>query len=227
LVVEASWRNRIASGARNASVDDVLLPLAAPPRRLPGVVTGPSRVASRADQQLAGRLARRDPAALAELHAAYGRTVLGFLMRALGDRASAEDVFQQVFLEAWERGSAYDPARAAPLTWLMSIARSRAIDQLRRRVPEPRDPASALALLEGDEDPAAALDAQLEQWRFAHLLGLLPAEEADVLRRRFYAGLSQREIAAATGIPLGTVKMRMVQALGRLRELIETQEREA
>jgi RNA polymerase sigma-70 factor, ECF subfamily len=121
-------------------------------------------------------------------------------------------------------GSAYDPARAAPLTWLMSIARSRAIDRLRRRVPEPRDPAGALEMLAGDEDPAAAIDAQ---WRFAHLLGLLPPEEADVLRWRFYAGLSQREIAAATGIPLGTVKMRMVRALRRLRELIETREREA
>ena len=76
----------------------------------------------------------------------------------------------------------------------MTIARSRAIDQLRRRVPEPRDPAGSLALLEG------------------------------VLRRRFYGGRSQREIAAETGIPLGTVKMRMVQALARLRELIDEEE---
>jgi RNA polymerase sigma-70 factor, ECF subfamily len=189
-------------------------------------VPGTPRVASRADRQLATRLRRCDPAALTELHAAYGRTVLGFLVRVLGDRASAEDVFQQVFLEAWQTGPAYDPKRSAPLTWLMSIARSRAIDQLRRRVPEPRDPAGALALLDGEADPAAALDAQVEQWRFAHLLGLLPAEEADVLRRRFYAGLTQREIAAATGMPLGTVKMRMVQALRRLRELIEGEERE-
>jgi RNA polymerase sigma-70 factor (ECF subfamily) len=133
-------------------------------------------------------------------------------------------VFQQVFLEAWQRGARYDPERAAPLTWLMAIARSRAIDHLRRRVPEPRDPAGALALLEGEADPAAALDALVEQWRFAHLLGELPGEEADVLRRRFYAGQSQREIAAATGIALGTVKMRMVQGLRRLRELIDAEE---
>ena len=178
----------------------------------------------RADQRLADGLRRRDPAALSELHASCGRTVLGFLVRSLGDRASAEDVFQQVFLEAWQRGPSYDPGRAAPLTWLMTIARSRAIDHLRRRVPEPRDPAGSLALLEGDVDPGLNIDALAEQWHFAHLLGRLPAEEEDALRRRFYAGLSQREISAATGIPLGTVKMRMVQALRRLRDLIEAEE---
>ena len=103
----------------------------------------------------------------------------------------------------------------------MTIARSRAIDQLRRRVPEPRDPAGSLALLEGEADPGASIDDLVEQWRMAHLLGRLPAEQADLLRRRFYGGRSQSEIAAETGIPLGTVKMRMVQALARLREMID------
>ena len=93
-------------------------------------------------------------------------------------------------------------------------------------MPEPRDPAGALALLDaGAEDPDG-IDALVEQWRIADLLGRLPETEADVLRRRFYRGESQREIAAATGIPLGTVKMRMVQALERLRRLIEAEERE-
>jgi RNA polymerase sigma-70 factor (ECF subfamily) len=64
----------------------------------------------------------------------------------------------------------------------------------------------------------------VEEWRFAHLLGLLPEAEADILRRRFYDGTTQREIAQATGIPLGTVKMRMVQGLGRLRTLIDAEE---
>ena len=64
-------------------------------------------------------------------------------------------------------------------------------------------------------------DDLVEQWRMAHLLGRLPPEQADLLRRRFYGGRSQSEIAAETGIPLGTVKMRMVQALARLREMID------
>ena len=196
----------------------VAIPIAPAPRRLPL-----PRMKGH-ESQLADGLRRRDPDAISRLHAEYGRTVLGFLIRTLHNRATAEDVFQQVFLEAWERGPSYDPARGTPLSWLMAIARSRAIDQLRRRVPEPRDPAGSLALLEGEADPEAGVDALAEQWRIAHLLGRLPAEQADLLRRRFYGGRSQSEIAAETGIPLGTVKMRMVQALERLRQLIEEDE---
>jgi RNA polymerase sigma-70 factor, ECF subfamily len=176
------------------------------------------------DRQLADGLRRRDPDALARLHAEYGGTLLGFLVRTLRNRATAEDVFQQVMLEVWQRGPDYDPGRASPLTWLMTIARSRAVDQIRRRVPEPRDPAGSLALLEGEADPETDIDALVEQWRMAHLLTRLPEEEADLLRRRFYGGRSQREIAEATGIPLGTVKRRMVQALARLRDLIDEEE---
>ena len=193
----------------------VATPIALAPRRL----VRPRM--TRDDRQLADGLGRRDADTIARLHSEYGRTVLGFLARTLRDRATAEDVFQQVFLEAWQRGPSFDPERGTVLTWLMTIARSRAIDQLRRRVPEPRDPAGSLALLESETDPGASIDALVEQWRMAHLLGRLPAEQADLLRRRFYGGRSQSEIAAETGIPLGTVKMRMVQALARLREMIE------
>jgi RNA polymerase sigma-70 factor, ECF subfamily len=72
----------------------------------------------------------------------------------LGDRGAAEDVHQQVFLEVWQRAPGYDPYRASIFTWIMAIARSRAVDELRRRVPEPRDPGeqSALGLAE-DDDP--------------------------------------------------------------------------
>jgi RNA polymerase sigma-70 factor (ECF subfamily) len=173
----------------------------------------------RAERRLATRLASRDPDALRELYALHGRATFGFLSRLLGDRAEAEDVQQQVFLEAWQRAERYDPERAGLLTWLLQIARSRAIDQLRRRVPEPRDPASTVALADGADD--SRIDELLEHWRMAGELALLPPEEADLLRRRFYVGQSQTEIAAATGLPLGTVKSRMVSGLRRLRESLE------
>jgi RNA polymerase sigma-70 factor (ECF subfamily) len=149
---------------------------------------------------------------------------MGFLVRLLGNRATAEDVFQQVFFEAWQRGPDYEPERASPLTWIMAIARSRAVDQLRKRVPEPRDPTGSLTLADTRADHEA-VDELLERWRFAALLARLPGEEADLLRRRFYEGATQSEIAAATGIPLGTVKMRMVQGLARLRGLLDAEER--
>jgi RNA polymerase sigma-70 factor (ECF subfamily) len=188
------------------------------------VVAAVHRTASSEERQLADGLRRRDERALVELHSACGPTVMGFLVRLLGDRATAEDVFQQVFFEAWQRGPDYEPERASPLTWIMAIARSRAVDQLRKRVPEPRDPTGSLTLADTRADHEA-VDELLERWRFAALLARLPAEEADLLRRRFYEGATQSEIAAATGIPLGTVKMRMVQGLARLRGLLDAEER--
>src|SRR4051794_6274656 len=170
----------------------------------------------REERRLAQRLARRDPDALRELHDLHGRATFGFLLRTLGDRATAEDVQQQVFLEAWQRGERYDADRGGLLTWLLTIARSRAIDHLRRRVPEPRDPASAVAL--ADRADESRVDDLLEHWRMAGELAQLPVEQSELLRRRFYLGQSQTEIAEATGVPLGTVKSRMVTGLERLRE---------
>jgi RNA polymerase sigma-70 factor (ECF subfamily) len=191
----------------------------APRRRSHGKMLGTMAARDRAERRLAKRLARRDPEALRELHALHGAAIFGFLVRGLGDRAAAEDVQQQVFLEAWERGDRYDPERAGLRVWLLAIARSRAIDQLRRRVPEPRDPSSAVALAErGDE---TRLDELVEHWHLVAQLERLPAEEADLLRRRFYLDQSQSQIAAATGIPLGTVKTRMSSGLRRLRTALE------
>jgi RNA polymerase sigma-70 factor (ECF subfamily) len=168
---------------------------------------------------------RRERGALDRLYGEYAGTVLAYLINTLGDRGAAEDVHQQVFLEVWQRAPTYDPKRAGLLTWIMTIARSRAIDELRRRVPEPRDPvhSSTLAVAR-DDDPEVSPEAMVERWRVAHLLSHLRPDEARLLRMRFYEGLSQSEIAERTGVPLGTVKMRMVAALERLRDLVGEEE---
>ncbi len=171
---------------------------------------------------MAAGLRAQDPRALETAYEEFGRAVFGYLRQAVGDHGAAEDIQQQVFTELWRRGPAYDPERSSILSFLMTIARSRAIDHLRRRVPEPRDPSTSAELADGGV--TAPADALVERWRVAHLLSRIPREEADLLRLRFYAGLSQREIAERTDIPLGTVKMRMVAALGRLRELIDAEE---
>jgi RNA polymerase sigma-70 factor (ECF subfamily) len=101
---------------------------------------------------------------------------------------------------------------------VLTIARSRAIDELRRRRPEPLDPAE---LPEPAVAGAAPQDQALDRWRMAHLLAQLPAEERRLLELRFYAELSQSEIAAETGVALGTVKTRMVRGLERLRGLMD------
>lgn len=179
------------------------------------------RRSARDERRVRAALADRDPEAVALLQATYGSTVLGYLRYVLRDEHTADDVFQRVMIQAWRDGAAFNAARGSLLTWLMTIARSRALDELRRRVPEPVDPASVATLHEAhasDEDPGEQIAAQ---WRLRHLLGQLPAAEARLLRMRFELGLSQSEIALATGIALGTVKMRMSRALQRLRDLIE------
>lgn len=179
------------------------------------------RQPTRDEKRLAQRLRRRDRGVLADLYATYGRATFGFLLRALDDRGAAEDVQQQVFLEAWQRGPDYDPRRAAPGTWLMTIARSRAIDHMRRRRPEPVDPHVAAGLDAGAPDRALA---ELhDSWWLAATLAELPHDEAEPLRLRFAQGLSQVEIAELLELPLGTVKTRMTRALGRLRVAIEEQ----
>ena len=179
----------------------------------------------RSARGFAQALRRRERAALDGLYGEYAPTVLGYLVNTLGDRGAAEDVHQQVFLEVWQRAPDYDPGRASVLTWIMTIARSRAIDELRRRVPEPADPSedTAFRIVE-DPDPELSPDALVERWRMAHLLSRLRPEEAELLRMRFYDELSQSEIAERTEIPLGTVKMRMVAALRRLRDLVDQEE---
>jgi RNA polymerase sigma-70 factor (ECF subfamily) len=172
--------------------------------------------AARRERRIARTLARGDHDAIADLQAEYGRTLLGYLVDTLRDRGAAEDVYQQVLLEAWQRGPSYDPRRASLLGWLLMIARSRASDAQRKRTPIPTDPAQAPEIAFSEDQ-----EALLERWRVAHLLSRIPGEEARILKLRFYDGLSQREIADATGLALGTVKLRMVQGLDRLRTLLD------
>ena len=155
-----------------------------------------------------------------ELYAEYGRATFGVLLGALRDRELAEDVQQVVFAEVWRRGPSYDPARAGLLTWILTIARSRAIDQLRRRVPEPVAPDAVELLLDGrvgDEEQERTID----RWVVRSLLAELSDEQQEVLRMRFYDELSQTEIAERLGVPLGTVKARMLRGLKRLRTLMD------
>jgi RNA polymerase sigma-70 factor (ECF subfamily) len=179
----------------------------------------PHRHGARRERRLIRALRRDDPRAVELVSEAYGSLLRGFLVEALDDRDAVADVLQQTLLEVWRRGHDYDPDRASLATWLLVIARSRAIDHLRRRVPEPVDPDSVAAF--ADRDPADETGALLERWRMAGMIAALPREEANILRLRFYEGLNQREIAERTKTPLGTVKMRMVRALDRLRLMLD------
>jgi RNA polymerase sigma-70 factor (ECF subfamily) len=175
---------------------------------------------STTELRIAAGLRRRDPDAVRALYAEYGPGALALLHDAIRDRGAVEDVYQQVLLEAWERGCSFDPARASLRTWLATIARSRAIDHLRRRIPEPHDP--MLAYTSVRDQPANEPVAQLvDRVTLEQLTRRLTPDEAEVVRLRWQLGLSQRQIATHTGVPLGTVKSRTASALRRLREMLE------
>ena len=135
----------------------------------------------------------------------------------IDDVGRAEDVFQQVMTEVWARRSQYDPSRASLLTWMMTITKSRAIDELRRarRTPSEVGLDGLAGFVSGDAEDL------VERWRIADLLDRLPTDERDVLRMRFYATLTQVEIAERTATPLGTVKSQMIRGLTRLRTMLE------
>jgi len=177
---------------------------------------------SPAERRIVDGLHRRDPDAVRTLYAEYGPSTLALLRNTLHDRSAAEDVYQQVLIEVWERSPSYDPARSSLHTWLGTIARSRAIDHMRRRVPEPRDP----ALPDHFERSEPGID-PVERMAVADLLRRLPPEESAVVWLHYHFGLSQSQIAAHTGAPLGTVKSRTASALRRLRAMILEEERAA
>jgi len=177
---------------------------------------------STTELRIAAGLRRRDPDAVRALYAEYGPGALALLHDTIRDRSAVEDVYQQVLLEAWQRGRSFDPARASLRTWLATIARSRAIDHMRRRVPEPRDPSIPYAgrrELGGEAwEPVAQL---VDRVTLEQLLTRLTPDEAEVVRLRWHLGLSQRQIAAHLDVPLGTVKSRTASALRRLRAMLE------
>lgn len=169
------------------------------------------------DEGIARSFGADQAEALSLVYERYGAVLFGYLRGVINDVGRAEDVFQQVMTEVWARRAQYDPSRSSLLTWMMTIARSRAIDELRRsrRAPSEVGLDGLSAFVTNDAEDL------VERWRIADLLERLPSDERAVLRMRFYATLTQVEIAERTSTPLGTVKSQMIRGLTRLRTMLE------
>jgi RNA polymerase sigma-70 factor (ECF subfamily) len=174
------------------------------------------------DAELMRRVAAGRDGALAELVDRYSAALTSLAGRILGNSADAEEVALEAFVHAWRRADRYDPGRSSVSTWLVLIARSRAIDRLRsRRVAERATEAARLEAA-ADESPRAARNVFVveRRRRVAAAMHELPAEQRRVLELAYYQGLTQTEIAARTGTPLGTVKTRTLLAMNKLREAL-------
>jgi len=159
---------------------------------------------------------RQDRAAFAQLFRHFAPRVKAFLMKAGTEAALAEDCAQDVLATVWQKAHLFDPSRASVATWVFTIARNRRIDIARRdRRPEPE------ALDWGGDshepDQADVYEAAQETRRLTDALSTLPEAQRALVARAFYGELSHSEIAAETGLPLGTIKSRIRLALDRLR----------
>jgi RNA polymerase sigma-70 factor, ECF subfamily len=173
------------------------------------------------DIQLLKAIVARDEAALAELYDAYRVILFGLLMRILKNREEAEDVLQEVFLQVWRRAADFDENRGRPFTWLVTMTRSRGIDRLRTLAARER-----VAIAGTRNDSEAVSDAANDAFRseqrglVTNALDQLPDEQKRPLMLAYFDGLTQSEIAARLGAPLGTVKTRMRTGLMKLRDML-------
>jgi RNA polymerase sigma-70 factor (ECF subfamily) len=185
-------------------------------------VTHPGKVAvaeNRTEDNWAALLIRvrdqRDEAAFAELFRHFAPRVKGFLMKSGAAAGVAEDCAQDVMAVLWQKAHLFDPARASVATWVFTIARNRRIDALRKaRRPEPEDLPWGP---EAEPDQQEALEMQQETDRLGEAIAQLPEKQRVLIERAYFGDLSHTEIAAETGLPLGTIKSRIRLALERLR----------
>ncbi len=173
------------------------------------------------DVEVLHAIARGDEQALAHLYDRYRLILFGLVNRILSSREEAEDVLQEVFIQVWRRAADFDELRGRPFTWLVTVARSRAIDRLRSLAARERVATASAS------DPAEAVsDAADDTFRseqrgvVVSALTQLPDEQKTTLVLAYFEGLTQSEIAARLGAPLGTVKTRMRSGMIKLRELL-------
>lgn len=163
------------------------------------------------------------------LYDRYARLVFSMVLKILHDQELAEDIVQEVFVRVWRGADSFHAARGNFISWLLGIAHHRAIDELRRQGSRSRH-----AVIVDDEDVLQSVPhpgdgpaemAWITQQRQAVRTAMqqLPAEQRQTIELAYFGGLTQREIAAHTGTPLGTVKTRMRLALQKLRDLLESE----
>jgi RNA polymerase sigma-70 factor (ECF subfamily) len=171
------------------------------------------------------RAAAGDGAALAGLYDRHARGVYSIALRIVGDETDAEDVVQEVFTQVWRQASRYDPTRGTVVAWLLTIARTRALDRLRARLARPD--AGAVSPEETAAEPATpvidpvdTLTAASTAKRVKEALDELPLLQRLAIELAYFEGLTQSQIADRLEQPLGTVKTRIRLGLLKLRDLL-------
>jgi RNA polymerase sigma-70 factor (ECF subfamily) len=153
------------------------------------------------DGELIQRTGDGDQSAFEKLYLRYSRPIFGLALRRLGDRGRAEDAVQETFVSIWRSARTYKPERGPGAPWVYGVARNAIVDRSRARTER--------------------AEQAWTQWQIHSALERLPERESEVIALAYWSDLSQSEVAAQLGIPLGTVKTRTRSALLHLAEILE------
>ena len=164
---------------------------------------------------------RRDRDAFARLFDYFAPRIHAYLLRLRLDPVVADELTQDVMSTLWQKAGLFDPDKSSVATWLFRVARNRRIDLLRRERDEAPVNDQALNVPDPALRPDDSLDATQREALIRGALKVLPREQLELVRLAFFDGLSHSEIAAETGLPLGTVKSRLRLAFSRLRRALD------
>src|ERR1700674_2817893 len=173
-----------------------------------------------ADELLIGRIARGDRLAMQVLFARHHVRIYRFVLRLMRDEMAAEDVISEVFLDVWRQASRFE-GRSAVSTWLIAIARFKALSMLRKRRDVELDEETAESIEEPSDDPELAIEKRDKGEKLRGCLATLSPEHREIIDLVYYHEKSVEEVAEIVGIPEATVKPRMFYARKRLSELLK------
>ena len=167
------------------------------------------------------RVADKDVNAFIRVHHATSRKLFGIVVRILGRGELADEILQEVYLRVWQRAGEYSADRASPITWLATIARNRALDEVRRRQMGSIEDMPELLEFPSEEDIAGAHSDREQLQRLHDCLGLLPQQQREILRLVYFEGITRDDIADRTGQTPATIRTWMRKSLAQLKGCIE------
>jgi RNA polymerase sigma-70 factor (ECF subfamily) len=179
------------------------------------------------DVELLAAIRSRDADAFERFYRRHSPVVFAFCVRSLRARDAAEELTLDIFWEIWDRGERYDPTRGTPVAYLLRLTRSRIVDRLRARPRNARAgqaggdaPVEAAAAPEPQSAPGTRAVMEEQRATVARAMNELTRPQREAIEMAFFDALTHSEIAERLGEPLGTIKSRIRQALGRLREAL-------